>query len=187
MGLAAPLTAHDLLERERELARIEQCLDTARAGIGGVVLISGQAGVGKSSLLAAASRCAREHDIVALRVWGDELVVDCPFAAVRELLWAEVRTAGPDVWDGAAQLAAPVFRGDHAGGDNRDVVASVLHGLYWLVGNLAERAPLALLVDDAQWLDEASTRFLVYLARRVESLPVLVAVSMRNAEGDTAR
>ena len=184
---AAPSASGDLLERDRELARVAELLDATRAGVGSAVLITGAAGIGKSSLLEASAQRAREGGMVTLRVWGDELVMDSSFAGVRELLWSEVRAAGPDVWDGAGRLAAPVFGDDGADRNDRDVVASVLHGLYWLVGNLAERAPLALLVDDAQWLDEASARFLVYLARRVDSLPVLLAVVMRTAEGGHAR
>jgi hypothetical protein len=56
------------------------------------------------------------------------------------------------------------------------------HGLYWLTANLAERAPLLLAVDDAHWADEASLRFLIYLLRRIEALPILLVVAARPAE-----
>ena len=56
---------------------------------------------------------------------------------------------------------------------------AVLHGLYWLIADRTDRGPLALLVDDAHWLDQASARFLVYLARRIESLPALLVVAVR--------
>ena len=59
---------------------------------------------------------------------------------------------------------------------------AVLHGLYWLTSNLAEQAPLLLAVDDAHWADVPSLRFLHYLARRVEDLPVLMVVALRPTE-----
>jgi hypothetical protein len=122
--------------------------------------------------------------MVTLRVRGDELVMESSFAAVRELLWSEV-DARSELLDGAAGLAASVFeRGDSERVD-RDRVAAVLHGLYWLVADLADRGPIALLVDDAHWLDAASARFLVYLSRRVGSLPVLLAVGVRTGDDST--
>lgn len=61
----------------------------------------------------------------------------------------------------------------------------VLHGLYWLLANLAERAPLLVAIDDAQWADDPSLRFLAYLTRRVETLPVALVICAR-AGGDVA-
>ena len=59
----------------------------------------------------------------------------------------------------------------------------MLHGLYWLVANLADRRPLLLILDDAHWIDPASARFLLYLARRIESLPVCLLAAARPGEG----
>jgi DNA-binding CsgD family transcriptional regulator len=63
-----------------------------------------------------------------------------------------------------------------------DATAAALHGLYWLTVNLAERGPLLLAVDDAHWADPPSLRWLCYLAVRVEELPVLLAVTVREGE-----
>ena len=57
----------------------------------------------------------------------------------------------------------------------------MLHGLYWLMANLAAERPAMLLVDDAQWVDEPSLRFLAYLGRRVRELPVAVVIAARPA------
>jgi DNA-binding CsgD family transcriptional regulator len=178
---ARSLVSSGLLERELELARVSELLGAAGAGRGGLLLIAGPAGIGKTSLLDACAQSADERGMVVLRVRGDELVMESSFAAVRELLWDEVRSAGRGVWDGAARLAAPVFEDEGGRGADRDLAAAVLHGLYWLVAGLAERGPLVLLVDDAHWLDAASARFLVYLARRIDSLAVLLVIATRRA------
>ena len=59
---------------------------------------------------------------------------------------------------------------------------TTLHGLYWLTSNLAARAPVVIAVDDVQWCDAGSLRFLGYLARRLEGLPLLVVATWRTGE-----
>ena len=59
---------------------------------------------------------------------------------------------------------------------------SHLHGLFWLVANLAAREPLVVLADDVHWADTASLRWLVFLAERIEDLPVMLVCATRPAE-----
>ncbi len=80
-------------------------------------------------------------------------------------------------------LAEPVFSASaSAPPAGTGTTQSVLHGLYWLVANLAERAPLLLAIDDVQWADEPSLRFLLYLARRLDGVPVAVALTLRTGD-----
>ena len=58
----------------------------------------------------------------------------------------------------------------------------MLHGLYWLAANLAERQPLLIAVDDLQWCDTPSLEWLGYLVRRLEGTPIVAAVTFRPAE-----
>jgi hypothetical protein len=71
---------------------------------------------------------------------------------------------------------------------DQDSSFAILHGLYWLCADLAERRPLCVVVDDAHWADAPSLRFLVFLAPRLEELPVALVVAARRAEsgGDAA-
>jgi predicted ATPase len=62
---------------------------------------------------------------------------------------------------------------------------AALHGLYWLTVNIAGEQPLLLAVDDLQWCDRPSLRFLAYLARRLEGVSVVLAVGLRTAERGT--
>ena len=60
----------------------------------------------------------------------------------------------------------------------------MLHGLYWLVNNLAADEPVALIVDDLHWADPETLRFLVYLAPRLDGLAVALLATTRPGEGD---
>ncbi|MGH2985542.1 MAG: hypothetical protein ACRDLO_02500, partial [Solirubrobacterales bacterium] len=84
---------------------------------------------------------------------------------------------------GAAGLSWPAL----AGGDDEvsvspgaDPGSSALYGLHWLAAGLAEQAPVLIAVDDAQWADRPSLRFLAYLAHRVGDLPLLLALAARS-------
>lgn len=172
-----------LLERENELATIEEVLDAARNGSGRLLMIEGEAGAGKTSLLAAAADLAAERELLLLRASGGEYERDFPYGVVRQLLEPiladEARRA--ELLTGSAGLAAPIFEPEATPGDGRDPF-SIQHGLYWLLADLAESAPLALLVDDAQWADVVSLRALAYLARRLGELPIVLALTVRSGE-----
>jgi DNA-binding CsgD family transcriptional regulator len=176
-----------LLERDRELEQIGELLDCARVGEGSFMLVEGAAGCGKTRLLQAVCECAGEHSMRVLAGSGAEFERDFPCSVLRQLFGRLVADADADgdeeLLGGAAALSRPVFTPARAGlevaGDRAGAVA---HGIYWLVANLGERAPLVLIVDDAHWADPASLQVLGYLARRLGDVPVLLAVAARPAE-----
>src|SRR5438067_9658497 len=88
--------AGGLLERDHELETVSGLLNAVAAGQGAVVLIEGPAGIGKSSLLHASAGVAERREFEVLRVRGDELVMESSLAAVRDLFWPQVRSAGMD-------------------------------------------------------------------------------------------
>jgi DNA-binding CsgD family transcriptional regulator len=183
--MAAPLgrpEAPGLLERSTELETLALRLEASRSGTGQLVVVTGPAGIGKTSLLNASADWARANCEV-LRAQADPVSAEASFAVVRELLEPATRKAHDAIWQGAAERAGPVFVSSESDELDRDRAASVLYGLYWLVAGLAERRPLVLLVDDAHWLDAASLRFVAYLAARLASLPVLVVLGARSGEG----
>ena len=166
--------ADELFERGRELEELAACLERGAAGHGGLVVVEGPAGIGKSRLLGAArARAAGSMRVLTAR--GSELEGEFAFGVVRQLFEAEL--AAPErrraLLAGAAAPAAAVFGEPDAGSGGGASFAS-LHGLFWLVLNLAEERPLLLAVDDLHWCDRPSLLFLAYLARRLESQPVVL-------------
>lgn len=175
-----------LIERERELERLEALGEDVLLGRGRVVAIEGPAGIGKSSLVAAAGAAAREQGIRVLSARGSELERDIPFGVARQWFEPVLATAGTEqrevLFDGAAGLARPVAWPATAPDTELTASPQILHGLFWLTFNLcAERATL-LALDDAQWADEASLRLLHYLAVRIDGVSAGLIVAGREAD-----
>jgi DNA-binding CsgD family transcriptional regulator len=177
----------ELFEREAELESLAGTLGAALAGGGGWVCVEGPPGIGKSSLLSAASRLGRERGMRVLEARGGELEREFPFGVVRQLFEPVVvgldDAARERVVDAAAALAAPALGfalSERGGMWLSDPASATLHGLYWLTSNLSADRPLVVVVDDAQWADRASLQFLVYLARRLAGLSVALIVAIRD-------
>ena len=117
-----------------------------------------------------------------VRARCSELTRDYPFGVARGLFEPGLIRGGQELRDelmrGPAGLARPVFGRDEAATDE----FAVIYGLYWLTVNLAEQRPMAILVDDAPWADDFTLRFLVYLAERVDDVPVAVVVAIRSGD-----
>lgn len=176
-----------LLERERELDTLAAAIEAAADGTAGLVLVQGPAGIGKSRLLAEARTLAEERGLCAHSARGGELERDFPFGIVRQLFETELvdERERSRLLAGAAAAATPVFAAEdvHDGAEPlAEGTFAVLHGLFWLTVNLCSQRPLLLTVDDLHWCDSASLRFLDYLARRMDDLPVVLVASLRSSE-----
>jgi DNA-binding CsgD family transcriptional regulator len=180
-------TDNGLLERSAELEEITRALGAAAAGDGSLLVFEGPAGIGKTRLLEATRVTAEQRAFRLLTARGGELERDFAYGVVRQLLERAVVAAAPEeravLLSGPATHAAAAIGVESAPGPaTEDQSFAVRHGLYWLVSNLAARTPVMLAVDDAQWADAASLRFLAYLARRLEGLPVLIAITVRTGD-----
>ena len=173
-----------LLEREAELEAIADLLRDVHDGRGRALVLDGDAGTGKTSLVDAAAREAKRDGFRVLSARGEELEREFAFGLVRQLFGPLRRRLSPaevdELLSGAAALAGPLL-GWRAGELAMTIDASepAFHGLYWLTVDLAELNPLLLLVDDAHQADRASARWLFYLARRIESVRVGIIVARR--------
>ena len=169
-----------LLERGAELELVSAVVARAADGRGGVVAIEGPPGIGKTRLGDEAAAVARNAGMVVLSARASELELDFGFGVVRQLFEPVLDRLA---FEGAAALAAPALGLEPASPavEDQDARFAVVHGLYWLTANSAADEPTLLWVDDLQWADRPSRRFLAYLARRVADLPVLLVVSLRPA------
>ena len=178
-----------LVERDSELAELSHRLEAVRAGAGSVVVIEGPAGVGKSVLLDFACSRASDQEIRALTGRGSEFEQAYPWGVVRALFAPALGGSDAErvrLLAGAARLADVALGLRPAPADglavSPDAMGAALHGLYWALANLVGDEPLVMAVDDAQWADGPSLRWLRYLANRVEDLPVLLVIAFNPAD-----
>jgi DNA-binding CsgD family transcriptional regulator len=173
-----------LVERERELARVDREFDRVIAGVGLAVVVEGPAGIGKSDLLAAVRAGAAARGFGVLSARGSEFEAGMAFGVARQLFEPLVRAASAgerrELLDGVARVGARAL-GVEDGEPPADRFAAI-HGLFWLCANRAERGPVVVVVDDVQWVDDPSLGWLGYVARRVEELPVALVLGLRTGD-----
>lgn len=159
--------------RDAECAALDEAVEAARNNQSGVLVLLGDAGVGKSALLDHVAESAPEFRL--LRVSGVESERELAFAALHQL-------CGP-LLDRAQELPGPqraaldtVF-GNEVGKapDAFFVGLAVLS----LLSDVSEEQPLLCVVDDAQWLDRASAQVLGFVARRLLAEPVVLLFAAR--------
>lgn len=167
-----------LLGRTKELARIDEVLAEAAAGHSSALVVRGEAGVGKTSLLAYAS--AEAASTLRLRARGIESESEIAFSGLLDLLRPVVdlmeSLPGPQY----AALAGALAMGPPVGGDRFTIYAACLG----LLASAAERSPVTVLVDDLQWLDPSSSEALLFAARRFEAEEIAMIFTVREGERD---
>jgi hypothetical protein len=151
-----------LLERDDATSAVAESLgDVVRTGRGGLVSVTGEAGVGKTSLLR--RFCADQHEAARL-LWGacDPLFTPRPL--------------GPLV-DVAEATGGELLQVVGEGGKPHTVAAA-------LIRELAARGPTVLVLEDLQWADEATLDVIALLSRKIETVPALAALTYREDELD---
>ena len=150
-----------LVGRKRERAVLDRLLEAARDGDAGVLVVHGEPGVGKTALLEYAVEAAPGYRVG--RTSGVEAEMELPFAALQRLCSPFIERAErlPQPQRDALGVAFGLNAGPTP---NQFLVGLAVLGL---LAEAAEDRPLLAIVDDAQWLDGASARALVFVARRL--------------------
>ena len=150
-----------LLGRRNESAVLDGLLDSARAGRSGVLVVRGEAGVGKTALVESAIESA--SDLAVVRAVGVESEMELAFAALHQLCAPMVERL--DRLPRHQRDALAITFGLSAGpAPDRFLVGLAVLGL---LSEVAEERPLLCVIDDAQWLDRASAQALGFVARRL--------------------
>ncbi len=149
-----------LFGRRDELARLDAALRDARAGTPSVLLITGPAGIGKTSLLRARLLDAEAHVLLAV---ADEDEADLEYGVLGQLLRGHAPDGAPEPGDDAFRAGAVLLAA---------------------IDRLQADAPVVVVVDDAQWADERSLQALAFAARRLRADRVLVVAACRSEQVD---
>jgi len=179
-----PDGAPSLLERQSDLSALEEAAARLRADHGGVVCVTGRAGIGKTSLLATWIERERGRDLRIVQATGGELDHGVALQLARRLLSPLVEDAGssaPPAWDEslralARQALSPAAEADPG---PTDAVVGLVAGLNLLVASLLGDEPLVLVVDDAHLCDLPSLGWLAGLAERLDRLRILLVLALR--------
>jgi DNA-binding CsgD family transcriptional regulator len=161
MAVSAARSGSDLLEREPVLEGLREALAEARDGRGGVVLVPGEAGVGKTLVL---RRFCAEVRPFARVLWGncDALLTPRPLGPFADI----------------ARVTSDRFLELVEGHAKPHAVAD------WLLGELTTAAPAVVVLEDVHWADEATLDVLRIVGRRIESVPALLVATYRDDELD---
>jgi DNA-binding CsgD family transcriptional regulator/tetratricopeptide (TPR) repeat protein len=170
--------APSFLGRTRECEALDRLLANVRGGQSAVLVIRGEAGVGKTALLRYAARQASGFRVA--QIAGVESEMELPFAGLHQLCGPMLEHLGalPEPQQVALRVALGLSSGD---APDRFRVGLATLGL---LSEVAAARPLLCLVDDAQWLDAASGQVLGFVARRLLAESVAVVFALRNPSDD---
>ena len=168
-------SASGLIGREQELSVLTALVDRSIGGQGGALVLTGEAGVGKSALLEYALNAASEFWVT--QVAGVESEMELPFAGLHQL--CAPLLAGLDRLPAPQQNALETAFGLSSGTPpDRFLVGLAALGL---LSDVSEERPLLCSIDDAQWLDGVSAQAMAFVARRLQAESVALLLATRES------
>jgi DNA-binding CsgD family transcriptional regulator len=164
--------------RQSECATIDGLLEGLRESRSSALVLRGEPGVGKSTLLDYALRQAAPA--LVLRAHGVETEVQLPFAGLHQLIYPVLDRADalPGPQSSALRAALGLSSGGGGGGERFLVAVATLT----LLAEVAAESGLLCVIDDAQWLDPASAEALTFAARRIQAEGVAMLFAARDGE-----
>jgi predicted ATPase len=168
-------TVETLVGREAELRRIHQLVDGVGER-GAALVLRGEPGIGKSTILDEASRYAAGRGLTVLSVTAVESEARLAFAGLHQLLRPVLAGAEALPAPQRASLLAAFGMADGAAPD----LFLIALGALELLSDQAAETPLLLVVEDAHWLDEPTRDVIAFLARRLDSEPIALVITTRD-------
>jgi len=166
-----------LVGRDAEVARLDELVRAVAGGRGGEVWVEGEAGIGKSAVLAAGLADAERLGCQVFRAAADELGGQLPLRVLLDCLRVRPESADPARRELAELLRAA--REAPVAGTSPDLVPAVTDRLMVLVDRLCAQAPVVLAVDDLHWADADSLVVWRLWSRMVVQLPLLLVAACR--------
>ena len=163
-----------LFGRDQELRDVHALIAKAGEG-GGALLVLGEAGIGKSSILAAATDRAGELGMTVLAATGIQAETQLAFAGLHQLLRPIIGRLDALPPPQRNALLAAFGMTDEAAPDLFLTALATLE----VLSDVAEETPVLVVADDTQWLDRATTDVLSFLARRLTSDPIVLLAALR--------
>lgn len=198
VGIDSDLTPH--VGREREIALLESRLGSAERGEGEFLLISGEAGVGKSRLMQELGNLARARNFMVLTGHSMDMEGAPPYQPLIEQIEQAARLVPREVMrqtlgDNAPEVSKLMPELRQAFDDIPEPVSLppeqerryLLHGVSEFINRGAAGQPMLLIFEDVHWADASTCVLLRYLANRIPQSRVLMLASYRESELDTAR
>jgi DNA-binding CsgD family transcriptional regulator len=169
------MRTHTLLGRDREITVLRDLVDHIDER-GGALVVRGEAGIGKSALLAEARTHAETRGVRILTVTGVQTEATLPFAGLHQLLRPIL--AESDALPGRQReaLLAAFGMTDAVAPDPFLIALAALE----LLSGAASQAPLLLIAEDAHWLDRSTADALVFVARRLNQEPIVLLAAARD-------
>ncbi len=195
------LPSSPLVGRSDELSLLSAALERAQAGRGRTVFVAGEGGVGKTRLVTSVAERAAANGFTVAVGRGYPVETGVPYALFADALVPALRALDAPALAGATRGISgelgrlfPVLvpesaatRGDVARGDPADAKARLFWSLSQLLGRLALRKPLLLILENLQWADEASLELLHFVARQPSRERLLILASYNSAQREAHR
>ena len=183
-------TAYPLVGRDRELTALDRLLRETCGGASRFVVVNGEPGIGKTSLVAELGRRGEAAGCLVLQGSATEFERDFPFGLIVDALDAYLGSLDARSFDrlaaeelGELAWVFPALRSLRPASSPPSIAAERFrthHAMRELVERIAAPRPLVLTLDDVQWSDGASLEFIGHLLRRAPDAAVMLAATIRS-------